>query len=275
MKPGLSTKCTTGRWKVSAKIDEARDLLRGVGGPAADHERVAREHGDRPAVEPREPGDDRAAAMLPDLEERARIDDALEDRPHVVDLAPVARHRLDQERLAPRRVVGRRDARRQLVDRGGQIGEEAPRAREGFLLARHHVVDRAVRAHGCRLLPSSSLVTFSPSARDHRRPGDEHLRDALDHQRVVARHDPRGAEARDRAEAERHDRHRARLSTNQLPAGIGRHVGVAERLDGLDRAAAAGAVDQPHDRHAQLVRHLLRHHLLLPDRRRPRRRRAP
>src|SRR5262249_21961247 len=35
----------------------------------------------------------------------------------------------------------------------------------------------------------------------------------------------------------------------------------------LHRTAAAGAVDQAHQRQTQLVCHLLRHHLLLPDRR--------
>ena len=50
-----------------------------------------------------------------------------------------------------------------------------------------------------------------------------------------------------------------------MPAGVGRHIGVAVGLDGLHRAAAAGAVDQPYDRQPKLVRHLLRHHLLLPD----------
>ena len=41
---------------------------------------------------------------------------------------------------------------------------------------------------------------------------------------------------------------------------------MALRLDRLDRAAAAGAVNETNERDAQLVRHLLRHHLLLPDR---------
>ena len=57
------------------------------------------------------------------------------------------------------------------------------------------------------LPPSSSLVTALAGARHHRRPGDEHVRDALDHQRVVAGHEPRRAEPRDRAERQRHDRH--------------------------------------------------------------------
>ena len=116
------------------------------------------------------------------------------------------------------------------------------------------------------LPPSSSLVTVC-RARHHRRPGDEHVRGAFDHHRIVAGHKPRGAEARDRAEAERDHRHGRHVGHDPVPRRIGRHVGVALRLDRLDRAAAAGAVHQAHQRQAQLVRHLLGHHLLLPDRR--------
>ncbi len=83
----------------------------------------------------------------------------------------------------------------------------------------------------------------------------------------MAAHQPRRAKARDRAKSERHDRHGAHVGDDPIPGRIGRHIGVAHRLDGLDRAAAAGAVDQPHERHAQLVRHLLGHHLLAADRR--------
>src|SRR5690606_12889545 len=46
------------------------------------------------------------------------------------------------------------------------------------------------------------------------------------------------------------------------PAG---QVGAAGRLDGLHRAAAAGALDDPDDRHAHLLRHPLRVALLLLD----------
>ncbi len=102
--------------------------------------------------------------------------------------------------------------------------------------------------------------------RHDRRPGDEHVRDALDHHRVVAGREPRRAQARDRAEPQRHDRHGAHVLHHPVPGRIGRHVGVALGLDGLDRAAAAGAVDQPHQRDAQLVRHLLGLHLLAADR---------
>jgi phage tail protein X len=52
-----------------------------------------------------------------------------------------------------------------------------------------------------------------------------------------------------------------------FPARIGRHVGSSQRaVQGLHRAAAAGAVDQTHDREAKLARHLLGHDLLLHDR---------
>src|SRR5439155_677207 len=77
-------------------VDEALDLLAGVGRPrAAVEERVAGHDGDRPAVQAREPGDDRAAVERRDLEERAGVHDGLDDRPHLVRLADVARDRAD------------------------------------------------------------------------------------------------------------------------------------------------------------------------------------
>ena len=52
-----------------------------------------------------------------------------------------------------------------------------------------------------------------------------------------------------------------------FPAGIERHERAPLRLERLDRAAASGTVDEPHDRHPQLVCHAFRVHLLLEDRR--------
>jgi biotin carboxyl carrier protein len=105
-----------------------------------------------------------------------------------------------------------------------------------------------------------------PGTRHHRRARYEHVRNALDHQRVMAAHQPSRAEPRDRAKAERHDRHSAHVGDDPIPRRIGWHISVAHRLDGLDRTASAGAVDQADEGHAQLVRHLLGHHLLAADR---------
>ncbi len=64
---------------------------------------------------------------------------------------------------------------------------------------------------------------------------------------------PRRAESRDRAEAQPHGRHRAHVLHHPFPAAHPRHVGAAGRLDGLDRAAAARALDHADQRHAVLV----------------------
>src|SRR6267378_6912931 len=93
------------------EVDEADDLVAGVGRPAAAiEEGVARQHGDRPAVEPRQAGDDRAAPQLADLEERAAIDAGVDDRPDAIDLAAIARHRLEQAGLAAMGIVVARRA---------------------------------------------------------------------------------------------------------------------------------------------------------------------
>ena len=104
-------------------------------------------------------------------------------------------------------------------------------------------------------------------ARHHRRAGDEHLREALHHQRIVAGDEPRGAEPGDRTEAERDHRHEAEIAHHMVPARVRRNVSPPFRLQHPHRAASAGAVDQTEQGQAQLPRHLLRRHLLQPDRR--------
>ena len=95
------------------------------------------------AFQPCEPGDDRAAEIGAHLEERTLVDDGIDDRPHLVDLAAVARHRLHQGFLGALRIVVARQRRRQLVDRRRQIREKAPGAGKGFLLGIDGMVDAA------------------------------------------------------------------------------------------------------------------------------------
>ena len=76
-----------------AGVDEFRDLARGGGIPrAAVMQRIAGQDADRPAVEPREAGDDGAAEAAGDLEERALVDHRVDDAPHLVGLLAVTRH---------------------------------------------------------------------------------------------------------------------------------------------------------------------------------------
>ena len=105
---------------------------------------------------------------------------------------------------------------------------------------------------------------------DHRRPGDEHRRHVLHHQRVVAGRKPRRAKTCDRAKAERDDGHQPHVLRTQVQArghcDAAGQVRVTLGLDRLDRAAAARTLDHADDRHAELGRHLLGHLVFCADR---------
>ena len=207
------------------------------------------------------------AEPAPDLEERALVDDRLDDRADLVDLAAVLRGTapISQSSAALGVVVGRGPLG-QLVDRGRQVGQEAAGALEGLVLAVDDVVDGAVARRGSGRRPAPPWSTCSPIGRDQRRPGDEDLASVADHQRVVAGRDPRGAEPGARAEGQRRRPARCRGCRRPLPARVGRarRCGPSS-IEAADAAAAAGAVDQAHERQAQLVGHLLGVDLLLAD----------
>ena len=157
----------------------------------------------------------------------------------------------DSSRRAGSSVCGPRG--RRLVDRRRQVGQEAAGRGEGLVLAVGRLVDGA----GAQLdLPAAQLllvVLLGAEAIHHRRAGDEHRRDLLHHHRVVRGGEPRRAQAGDRAEAQPDGRHGAHVLHHPFPAAHARHVGAAGRLDGLDRAAAARALDHADQRHAVLV----------------------
>lgn len=106
---------------------------------------------------------------------------------------------------------------------------------------------------------------------DHRRPGDEQRRGLLGHDRIMARRHARRAQPGDRAEPQRHDRHQAQVRcgvvVRQVRADPPGQIGAPCRLDRLDRAAAARALDNADDRQPEIVRHLLRHQRFFADRR--------
>ena len=202
-----------------------------------------------------------AAEHLAHLEEGALVDHGVDDRPHLVDLAAVARDDGEQRLLAP---VGRIDAlapRGHAVDRGGQVGQEAARALERLLLRLHRVIDGAGPALH---LPAAELLLVErlADARDHRRSRHEHGGGRFRHDRVVAGRQPRRAEARHRAQPQGDDGHGAEVVGEILVAELGdaelaRQIGAPRRLDGLDRAAAARAFDDADDGQPQLVGHAL------------------
>ena len=126
------------------EIDPAHHLLARLRRPrAAIVEGIAGHQQHRTAFEPGKPGDDRAAEIGAHLEEPALVHHGVDDRAHLVDLAPIARHRLQQQFLArapdrrctPRSAAGRRPRR--------QIGQETPRALERLLLGVDGMVDAA------------------------------------------------------------------------------------------------------------------------------------
>ena len=247
------------------ELGEAGHLEGGVRRPRPAVEvGVSRDDRDGPPIQPGEPGDEGTPPRLADLEERAAVHHCLDDRAHAVDLAAVARDRPDEPFLAPRRVVVGRAARGQLVHRPGQVGEEAGGVGERFRLGIDHRVDRAdagVHVGAAEFL----LVDRLSDPGHHRRPRHEHLRGAPHQHRVVARHEPRGPEPRDRAEPEADDGNRREVRDRVLPADCLAHVGAALGLDGLDRAAAPRAVHEPDEGKPQLARHLLRRDHLVPD----------
>ena len=133
------------------EIDPAHHLLAGIRGPrSAVMEGVAGEQQHRAAFQPRKAHDDRAAEIGVHLEERTLVDDGVDDRPHLVDLAAVARHRLHQRFLRALRIVVARHGRRQFIDRRRQIGQEAPGAFERLFLGIDGIDRRRRRGSGCR-----------------------------------------------------------------------------------------------------------------------------
>ena len=68
----------------------------------------------------------------------------------------------------------------------------------------------------------------------------------------MARGHAHGAEARDRSHRRTDDGHGAEKLHAGFQARNCRNVGAAQALEGLDAAAAARAVDEPHERQLEL-----------------------
>src|SRR3546814_4372373 len=98
------------------QLHEALGLLARLRVPrSAEIGGIARQHRDRPAVEPREGGDDRPPPAPAHLEDAAPVEHRLGDAPHRIDLFRRARHRRQQGLLAPARRIVARGPRRALV----------------------------------------------------------------------------------------------------------------------------------------------------------------
>jgi len=82
----------------------------------------------------------------------------------------------------------------------------------------------------------------------------------------VARHHPRRAKPCRWAERQRHHRHRGGGFDHVAPAWNRGHIGRADLLERLDRAASAGPVDHADQRDLEGVRHRFTLHELTLDR---------
>ena len=121
-KPGLVDEVHDRQPELVAEVDEAGHLVGGLRGQAAAEVRgIGCQHADRPAVEPRERGDERAAEARAELEHRAAVEDGVEDLTHLVRLAPLARDDRDE---APRRAgrAGRSSSRSAAAPRRSAAG---------------------------------------------------------------------------------------------------------------------------------------------------------
>ena len=156
----------------------------------------------------------------------------------------------------------------------GRYERKSANGIERFFFARHFVVHRAAAARVDFKTAEFFLGNFfADAALHHRRSGDEELARSAHHQRKVRRDHAHRAEPGHRTQARADHRHFAEHRGDGVPGRIRRHVGASDLLDGLDAAAAAGAVHQPDHRDAQAARQLLAvPHFVADGARRPRRR---
>ncbi len=264
--PGLIEEVHRRDMEGVAEVDEARHLLAPVGRqPAAVVVRVVGDDPHRVPIEPREPRDHGSSPAAADLEEGVAVEHHAEDFPHFVGPAPVAGDGGKQRLLAPRRVVAWLRARGLLPRVLGQIRKEPADLTEGVVLVFGQVVDHAVVVMDLR--PAEVLLGdhFTHALGYHGRARDEHLRGVLHHDAPVGSDHARGPQAGHAPHGRGHDRHLVQHFNDGVPGRVGGHVGAADGFEGAHAAASAGAIDQPHDGHLQLARHLLAVALLAAD----------
>ena len=242
----------------------ALHLVGGLDGHgAALHLGVVGNHADRDAVQPRQCGDDRAALPAPDLEHRVPVQDAGDDLARVVDLAAVARDGVFQPVVGAIRVVGGGQHRRGVEHAARQVAQEALHLRQRVGLVHRLVVHQ--RALAVHQVPAQGVLVdgLAIGLQHHMGPCRHHLRLLAHHHRKVrGQHLDRALPG---AGAQSHADHRHGLQ--QLvgrPARVLGDLGAANLHQQLD--AAAGGVDQPDDRHAQLMRQALDVDPLVGDR---------
>ena len=237
-------------------VEQADELAAAVRSPtAAVHVGVLPEDRHRPPVEAGQAGDDRTPPAAADLEEAALIADRFDDRAHLVDTPWLAGHDRDQLVVTPLRAVAAQHPLGQLVHVGGQVRKEPACALERLFFAVDHIVYGAVGRVDVRVAEFLFAVIAERGLLDQRRPGDHHLRSVAHDDRVVRGGHPGGADARHRAQRQRHRRCHREVVDDDVPAPQFGDVGAARHLDGLHRAAAAHAVHQSDVGQPHLIRH--------------------
>ena len=232
--------------------DEPRRLRRGVDVEGAGEDRgLLRDDADTAPAEPREAGEDVRRPARLDLEERAVVDDALDDLVHVVRLARVVG---DDRDPAPRpadrpdRSSGPRGASPRLFcGRCARIRRaNVERLR---LVVRREVRDAAARRVRRRAAERLRVDVLVGHGLHDVGSGHEHVARALDHDREVGDrrrvHRAAGTRAHDHRQL-RHDARRQRVA--QEDVGV-----AAERHDALLDPGATRVVE-PDDRRADLHR---------------------
>src|SRR5215467_7085291 len=250
-----------------AQPDEARGLVRGV-----DHEDATLDlglvghdaHG--AAADAREAGDDLLSEEPLDLEERACVDDAVDELVHVEPLALIVRHDLfhrpSRRGLARGHrcgtlAIGRgHEAQIALGDLDGLLvggGEDVAAARDG-----------AVHARAPQFLQGDLLAHRHL---DHARRAHVETRFAVHHDHAVGEGGKIGGAGGRRAEEDAH----LRDDSGELHLVVEDAAGVEPPWEDLDLLGDAPAcrVDQVEERHLEALRalldaHDLRHRLLAP-----------
>ncbi len=188
---------------------------------------------------------------------------------HLVDVARVARHDRQQRVFPALGIVVAVCTGRQLVNRAsaGTRGSGEPCANASSSDSASSSMAPFVT---CTWLPPSSFLSWcGPGIAKSTRagPGDHHLRGVLHDHRVVARRDAGGADARHRAECERHRRGDREVREDDVPAPHLRDRRASDLLDRLHRTATAHAVDEADVGQPQLEREALGMVALGADRR--------
>jgi hypothetical protein len=196
-----------------------------------------------PSLDPKEGGEDADAELWTDLQDRTRVGNRLDDRPHVVESQPILRHGMPQASLVGRLPRGHRTL---------EVGQVFLRRVDGFVFVLHQDVDHAIRdldRHGSDFF---GRVNAETAALDHRRAPHAKGR-AFGRDDHVAARDERRVACERPAVHDRDQRHQpAQLRERRERMRVDRHA----RTDVVLSRPAAAALAEQHDRQLESLREL-------------------